>query len=143
MGNQCPSGYTTQVCNIVGNEKICVPTCQRMGQECKMVAECAPGYVKHKIDGNIDGIPISSFEICNPIIDSNGPSMSNVATDAAANMRKTIINTNPIHNVKENFDMVDVRNTCNKACGEINLVHILILILIIILLYLVFRKNKI
>lgn len=31
-----------------------------------MVAEYAHDYVKHIIDCNIDGIPISSFKISNP-----------------------------------------------------------------------------
>lgn len=41
----------------------------------------------------------------------------------------------------ENFDMYDVRNTCDDACGKINLMNILIIVIILLLLYLIFKKK--
>jgi hypothetical protein len=93
------------------------------------------------IASRYDTINISTMPSCSQSIFQ----INNITYDLMQLMDiKVIQNTNstiyPPSNI-ENFDMVDVRNTCNKACGEINLVHILILILIIVLLYLVFRKK--
>ena len=110
---------------------------------------CFNNFIQEK-NTNFQGVIASGYDTINisnmPSCSQNISQINNITSGLMQLMGIRIIqaadstiypNTSNI----ENFDMVDVRNTCNKACGEINLVHILILILIIVLLYLVFRKK--
>jgi hypothetical protein len=127
---KCPEGYNMNSFERdYGNIKYNVSSCEKQ----LYYIECAPGHSKQRITYKIPGInTIYSTDIC-ALDDKQNMTNKDVPIITTASGTKKNI---------ENFEMNDVRNTCQDMCSKINLINIIVVILIIVLLCIIVKKYK-